>query len=94
MTRYTVLWDEDVEKPFIEFWLAGDSALRAKLTEIANWIDSNLAETPDRQGIYWPDEDARIAEVPLASSAARVSVTFEVVPQDRLVRIVRLTLRF
>ena len=41
MTRYTVLWDEDVEGPFIDAWVAGDSRVRAILTEAANWVDAN-----------------------------------------------------
>jgi hypothetical protein len=48
MTRYTVVWDPDVEVPFIGYWVAGDSQTRATLTEIANWVDANLAEDPDK----------------------------------------------
>jgi len=28
MTRYTVLWDKDVEGPFIDAWVAGDARVR------------------------------------------------------------------
>jgi hypothetical protein len=59
MTRYTVIWDEDVEGPFIEAWLAGDSRIRAILTEAANWVDANLGEDPDRKGQPVSDQSAR-----------------------------------
>ena len=93
MTRYTVLWDENVQSQYIQAWSAGDSDSREVLTEIANWVDKNLAEDPDRRGFARPDLLARIAVVPLASSAARVSVTFQVLPEDRHVRVVRLVFR-
>jgi hypothetical protein len=47
MIRYTVVWDADVEAPFIDAWLASDSLTRAMLTEIANWVDQNLAVNAD-----------------------------------------------
>ena len=93
MTRYTVLWDEDVQSQYIQAWVAGDSDTREVLTEIANWVDKNLAEDSDCKGFTRPAISARIAVVPLASSAARVSVTFQVLPEDRQVRVVRLVFR-
>ncbi|MCH8839580.1 MAG: hypothetical protein IH831_02670 [Planctomycetes bacterium] len=93
MTRYTVLWDEDVQSQYIQAWIAGDFVTREVLTEIANWVDKNLVEDPDREGFARPDLSARIAVVPLASSSARVSVTFQVFPEDRQVRVVRLIFR-
>ena len=93
MVRYTVVWDLSVEAPFIEFWVAGDSQTRLQLTEIANWVDANLSEDPDKKGRLRLDLGARIIAVPLSKSSARVSATYEVWPEDRLVRVVRLTLR-
>jgi hypothetical protein len=93
MIRFTVVGDPDVESPFINTWVAGDASTRAILTEIANWVDSNLAEDPDAKGQPRPDLDARILAVPVSSSRARISVTYQVLPDDRLVRIVRLVFR-
>jgi hypothetical protein len=76
MTRYTVVWDEDVEDPFINAWVAGDSQMRSTLTEIANWVDANLAADPDRKGQPSSDKSARVIVVPLANSSARVSVAY------------------
>ena len=93
MTRYTVVWDEDVESPFVHAWVVGDAPTRAILTEIANYVDATLSEDPDKKGEPRPDLDARILAVPLSSSTARVSVTYHVLPDDRLVRVVRLVFR-
>jgi hypothetical protein len=93
MARFTVVWDNDVEAPFISYWMAGDSETRTHLTEIANWVDANLSEDPDQKGRPHLGLGARIIAVPLSKSPARVSVTYEVSPEDRLVRVIRLTLR-
>jgi hypothetical protein len=93
MTRYTVVWDPDVETPFIGYWVAGDSQMRATLTEIANWVDANLAEDPDKKGRPRSDQSARILAVPVSSSPASVSVAYQIFPADRQVRIICLILR-
>jgi hypothetical protein len=78
---------------FLQFWLAGNAGTRRRLTEIANWIDANLADDPDQKGQLRADLGARIVPVSLADPSAHVAVTFEVSQQDRIVRIIRLTLR-
>jgi hypothetical protein len=93
MTRYTVVWDADVESRFIAAWTAGDSRMRANLTDIANWVDTNLAEDAERKGQALAELDARVIVVPVSGTAARVSVTYQVLPNDRQVRIVRLVFR-
>jgi hypothetical protein len=93
MARYTVVWDPDVEAPFIANWVAGDSQTRATLTEIATWVDANLAEDPDVKGQSRDDLAARIVPVPLSSSTVRVSVSYEVWPDDRQVHVIRLTMK-
>ena len=93
MTRYTVVWDENVESPFMHAWFASNSATRAILREIADWVDTNLARDPELLGSDQPDERTRVVAVPLTGSTAEVSVTFEVREQDRIVRVVRLTYR-
>jgi hypothetical protein len=93
MTRYTVVWDPEVEAQFINAWIAGDSTIRAILTEIANWLDSQLAKDPESQGQLRSDLQARIIIVPLANSSGRVSATYQVLPDDRQVRIVRLVFK-
>lgn len=93
MTRYTVVWDEDVEVPFISAWIAGDSQFRAILTEAANWVDANLADDPDRKGQPLSGESARVVAVPISESPARVSVTYQIFPDERQVRIICMILR-
>ncbi len=78
MTRFTVVWDKDVEASFVSHWLAGSPQLRTILTDIANWVDKNLAEDPDRKGYLRADLNVRIIAVPVQSSPMRASVTFEV----------------
>jgi hypothetical protein len=93
MTRYTVVWDTEVESRFISAWIAGDAHTRAILTEIANWVDNNLCEDPDQKGEPRPDLVARILAVPISGTSARVSVTYQTLPDDRQVRVVRLVIR-
>jgi hypothetical protein len=92
MIRYTVVWDPDVESQFISDWIDASSSVRAMLTEIANWMDTMLAEDPDRKGVVRDDLAARVLTVAAANSSARVAVTYRVFRDDRLVRIVRLVI--
>lgn len=92
MKRYTVVWDSEGESPFIDAWIDADSQMREMLTEIANWVDANLAERPEDKGQADLD-GARVLAVPLSRWATRASVAYHVFPNDRLVRIIRLTLR-
>lgn len=93
MTRYTVVWDPGVELPFISYWTAGDSRMRASLTEIANWVDANLAEDPDTKGQPDPEPSIRVIAVPVLSSEARVSVAYQIFKDDLQVRIICLIIR-
>jgi hypothetical protein len=89
--RYTVVWDPDVESGFIELWTASDSQFRAVLTDIANWVDTNLSVDPDCKGQERSDLAARVLTIPM--SAVRASVVYQVISEDRVVRVVRLTVR-
>jgi hypothetical protein len=60
MTRYTVVWDEQVESQFLRAWLRGDSHLRSILTDIANWIDRELAVDPEQKGLAVDEPDTRV----------------------------------
>lgn len=104
MTRYTVVWDKDVESDFIQLWMTSDSETRAILTEAADWIDRHLCTDPERQGEPRHDMPVRILPVPTSpptfrhlvtpsSPPRRVSVVYQVVAADRLVRVLRLILR-
>jgi hypothetical protein len=94
MTRYTVLWDPEVEAAFLAAWMACGSQSRQILTEVADWIDLHLATDPERIGLERPDIGVRIVAVPVEETTARVSATFQVLPEDRQVRVVRLVFRF
>jgi hypothetical protein len=93
MTRYTVVWDADVEAALVNAWIAGDSTMRSTLTAIADWVDAYLAEDPDVKGQPLPQLSARMIAVPLSIAPARVEATFRVFPNDRLVRVTRLVVR-
>jgi hypothetical protein len=93
MTRYTVVWDTDVEASLANAWIAGNSAMRFALTAIADWIDTSLSEDPDLKGQPLPEISVRTMNVPLSISTARVEVTYQVFPDDRLVRVVRIVFR-
>lgn len=92
MNRYTVLWDTVLEQHFTDAWVRSDSDTRNILTEVANWIDSQLSTDPDKKGrVDAQGHDLRILPVP--TSDAQVSVVYRVYPEDRRVLIVRLLFR-
>lgn len=93
MTRYKVMWSNDVEEPFINYWIKGNSQTRAVLTEIANWVDTTLSQDPEQKGRPREDLGARLIAVELATTPAHISVTYEVYPNDRLVRVILLMIR-
>jgi len=93
MTRYTVVWDQDVQGPFTSAWVAGDSQMRATLTAIANWVDANLAVDPDQKGQLRPDHVTRVIAVPAPNSQARVSAAYQVFADDRQVRVICVVFR-
>jgi hypothetical protein len=93
MIRYTVVWDTDVEVPYVNAWLAGDAHLRAMLTNIANWVDANLAEDAHIKGQALPEQSARVIDVPIAGTAAHITAIFRALPDDRIVRVTRFVFR-
>jgi hypothetical protein len=93
MTRYTVVWDKEVEELLLNAWLAADSQRRAILTSISDWIDSELAIDPEIKGHSLSDSEGRIVEASVSNSNLRASVTYRVFPQDRQVRITLLVIR-
>jgi hypothetical protein len=93
MTRFTVVWDRQVESQFINDWIDGDSQTRSILTAIANWIDATLAEDPELKGRAYAGSWARILVVPLGPPSIRITVAYDVIPEDRQVRVIRLTIR-
>jgi hypothetical protein len=93
MTRYTVVWDDEVYVPFLNAWLAGDTQTRRILTDVANWVDTHLAEDPNLKGEPRHEHSTRILAVPLSKTSAHVVVTYQVLMDDRLVRVLRLRFR-
>ena len=89
MTRYTVLWDSQIEAEFVRLWVDSDSTMRAALTEVARSIDRNLALDPENKGLWRADLGVRVLVVPAADK--KCSVVFQVLPEDRQVRVLRLT---
>jgi len=93
MTCYTVVWDRDVEVPFVNAWIAGNTQSRSILYEVANWLDTSRAEDPDRMGEPRPGTSARQIAVPIPGSSAHVSATFRVLADDRPVRVICVVFR-
>ena len=93
MSRYTVVWDPDVETRFIDAWVACDSDTRRCLSNVANWLDGHLANDPQNRGRAIPDSSDRVVAVPITVTTAHVAATFEVLPDDLMVRILRLTFK-
>jgi hypothetical protein len=73
--------------------MAGDSVTRAIFTEIANWLDNELSQDAEQKGQLADDVPCRVIEVVLSTTTARVTATFEVRPDDRIVRVQRLAFR-
>jgi hypothetical protein len=93
MTRYTVVWDDDAEAAYLSAWIAGDSRMRVILTRISDWIDANLASDAEIKGRAVPAQSARAIDVSLPNTNSQVSVTYQVSPDDRRVRVIRVTVR-
>ena len=89
MTRYTVVWDSGLLAYFIGSWTAADSQTRETLTQVANWVDAYLSLDAETKGRRTADGELQVSYVPVAH--ARVTVTFEVLPDDRQVRVLRMT---
>ena len=93
MTRYTVVWDDDAEAVLLSAWIAGNSTVRATLTSISDWIDANLANDANQKGAAVPAEMARAIDIPLRGTSASARVIFQVLSDDRLVRVIRIAVR-
>lgn len=93
MIRYTVVWDLELQERLAEAWLTADSEVRKVLTEAANWIDINLAQDAETIGQPIGEFVVRVVAVPITSTSAVVSATFQVSEDDRQVRLLRLTFR-
>ena len=90
MSRFTVVWASDVQEDFIDRWIAGDSATRHRLTLVANKVDQELAVAPEKRGFPHPLEpEWRVCEL-FAGVVARV--VFEVILDDRIVRVLSISL--
>ncbi|MBW3598040.1 MAG: hypothetical protein KY475_12275 [Planctomycetes bacterium] len=92
MTQFTVVWDSDLEAEFIRFWTDAGSHLRALLTHASNWLDERLSQAPESLGQIVEGEPYRVIIVP-GTQSPRVEVIYQVLPEDRLVRILSIRLR-
>jgi hypothetical protein len=92
MIKFTVTWDDEVERPLIDAWIGGNSQTRSILTEIADWVDTALSRDPELKGRPREDLGARVIAVELQSTSANISVTYQVSLEDRMVRVILLTI--
>ena len=90
MARYQIAWSPDVLRDFVNQGIKSTPERRRRLTEIANLVDSLLAQAPEELGVVLPAEPGlRVWKVP--GSRPTGIVTLEVFESDRLVRVIRLT---
>jgi hypothetical protein len=90
VVRFTVVWSDDVQNDLIERWLTADSTERHWITELANLLDTVLQESPETRGVALATEPGlRVCKLPGVEPSA--FVTFEVFPEDRTVRVTRLS---
>jgi hypothetical protein len=76
--KWTVVWLPQAQDELAALCLASD---RQAVTEAADWIDKRLARDPERLGVITPDGQF-IERIPL-------SVAFEVIPDDCMVRVLQ-----
>ena len=77
--RYTVVWSREAEDDLTALWLSSPN--RAEVTATAREIDNILRNDPQRQGVGRTARSRILIVEPFA-------VDFEVVIDDRLVRVV------
>jgi len=80
MTRRTVVWVSDAEAELAEIWLA--SASREHVTSASHTIDQALRQDADSAG-------NPLAEGLRALDAPPLRVLFEILDDDRLVRVLK-----
>jgi hypothetical protein len=90
--RYTVVWGELLATEFTNRWIDGDSEERAVLTQIAATIDRDLAMGAAVLGeALLSETQVRVWQLP--GFMPPVSVTYQVFPADRTVRIISISIR-
>ena len=89
MTRYTVVWDKEVEDPFMNgrFGPASRSYRHRKL------VDRELAVDPEVKGQAQADPLNRVIDATAANSTTRASVSYRIIPDDRQVRVTLVVIR-
>ena len=80
MTRRTVVWVSDTEAELAEIWLA--SASRDRVTSASHAIDLALGQNAEAVG-------SPVAEGLIAYDQPPLRVLFEILDDDRLVRILK-----
>ncbi len=80
MTRRTVVWVSDAETELAEIWLA--SASRDRVTSASHAIDVALAQDAESVG-------SPLAEGLRAFDEPPLRVLFEILDQDRMVRVLK-----
>ena len=76
--KYSVLWVPGAEKDLADLWT--DATDKAGVEQAANYIDHRLEYDPEQLG----ESRAHGQRILLA---APLGVTFEVLPEDRIVRV-------
>lgn len=89
--RYTVIWEPDSEADLAQIWLTADGNLRRELTKATAYFDHSLAENAHQKGTLWNDQfNERLVVAPPTPGFPIIAIACEVIPDDRLVRIVKL----
>jgi hypothetical protein len=92
MSRYTVVWDPDLESEYIEQWADADSTFRSLLTHVSDWLDVNLRDAPEKVGVDFDGTLKRVVVIP-GTGTYIFEAAFTIVPDDRQVRVIGITFR-
>lgn len=88
--RFTVIWEDDAIADLAKAWLVADENLRRHITSSNAFIDKTLANNAHQKGMLISDEIGyRLVIAPPTVGLPIVSVACQVIPDDRLVRVVQ-----
>ena len=91
--RFTVVWEPDAESDLTSSWLAASQALRKQITAANAYFDQALSQNAHQKGtLIRGSFPARLLVAPLVAGMPAISIAFEVIVDDRLVRVVQFKL--
>jgi len=91
--RFTVVWEPDAESDLTSSWLAASQELRELITAANAYFDRALSQNAHQKGTNIRGvPQSRLLVAPPVAGMPAISVAFEVIVDDRLVRVVQFKL--